>query len=176
MLGVYLCQRWIVEYNGIMQPVLFLIFFTDFVTPEKCTISEGCWLWHTPGYQQKFWPKTQFLKITGSGLNLELDAVLVILKTKFYKKKMIFDTPFLIWSLVICLARLKPLKIDLFQNPILFCKHLGPLLSHRNGSVCKMCVWISVFRRKQAQLRLCKLGPGTVLIFYKSLSPTPIYI
>ena len=84
---VYLCQRWIVEFKGIMQPVLFLIFFTDFVTPEKCTISEGCWLWHTPGYQQKFWPKTQFLKITGSGLNLELDAVLVILKTKFYKKK-----------------------------------------------------------------------------------------
>ena len=29
---------------------------------------------------------------------------------------------------------------------------------------------------KQAQQRLCKLGPGTVLIFYKSLAPTPIYM
>ena len=28
---------------------------------------------------------------------------------------------------------------------------------------------------QQAQLRLCKLGPGTVLILYKSLAPTPIY-
>ena len=28
---------------------------------------------------------------------------------------------------------------------------------------------------EHAQLRLCKLGPGTVLIFYKSLAPTPIY-
>ena len=62
---------------------------------------------------------------------------------------MIFDTPFLKWSPVICLASLKPLKIDLFQNPILFCKYLGTLLSHRNGSVCKMCVGISVFRRKK---------------------------
>ena len=30
--------------------------------------------------------------------------------------------------------------------------------------------------KKQAQLRLCKLEPGTVLIFYKFLAPTPIYI
>ena len=29
---------------------------------------------------------------------------------------------------------------------------------------------------KQAQLRLCKLGPGTVLIFYKSFAPTSIYM
>ena len=29
-------------------------------------------------------------------------------------------------------------------------------------------------RMEQAQLRLCKLGPGTVLIFYKSFGPTPI--
>ena len=29
---------------------------------------------------------------------------------------------------------------------------------------------------EQAQLRLSKLGPGTVLIFYKSFGPTPIYI
>ena len=29
---------------------------------------------------------------------------------------------------------------------------------------------------KQAQLRLCKLGPGTVLIFYMSLARTPMYM
>ena len=34
LLGVYLCQRWIVEFKGIMQPVLFMIFFLDFVTPQ----------------------------------------------------------------------------------------------------------------------------------------------
>ena len=35
LLGVYLCQRWIVEFKGIMRPVLFMIFFSDFVTPQK---------------------------------------------------------------------------------------------------------------------------------------------
>ena len=39
--------------------------------------------------------------------------------------------------------------IDLFQNRILFCKYLGPQISHRNGFVFKICVWISVFRRKK---------------------------
>ena len=52
---------------------------------------------------------------------------------------MIFDTPTIIWSPIICLASLKPFQIDLFQNPILFFKYLSPLLSHRNGFVCKMC-------------------------------------
>ena len=37
LLGVYLCQRWIVEFKGIMQPVLFIIFFLHFVTPHKLT-------------------------------------------------------------------------------------------------------------------------------------------
>ena len=37
LLRVYLCQRWIVEFKGIMQPVLFMIFFLDFVTPQKRT-------------------------------------------------------------------------------------------------------------------------------------------
>ena len=35
LLGVYLCQRWIVDLKGIMQPVLFRIFFSDFVTPQN---------------------------------------------------------------------------------------------------------------------------------------------
>ena len=39
--------------------------------------------------------------------------------------------------------------IDLFQNSILFCKYLGPLILHRNGFVFKICIWISVFRRKK---------------------------
>ena len=39
--------------------------------------------------------------------------------------------------------------IDLFQNHILFCKFLGPLISYRNGFVFKIYVWISVFRRKK---------------------------
>ena len=38
--------------------------------------------------------------------------------------------------------------IDLFQNRILFCKYLCPLISHRKVFVFKICVWISVFRRK----------------------------
>ena len=41
LLGVYLCQRWRVEFKGIMQPVVFMIFFSYFVTPQKCTMSEG---------------------------------------------------------------------------------------------------------------------------------------
>ena len=47
------------------------------------------------------------------------------IENKILQKNMIFDTPFLIWSPVICLASLKPSKIDPFQNPILFCKYLG---------------------------------------------------
>ena len=43
LLQVYLCQHWIVEFKGIMQPVFFMIFFSDFVTPQKCIMSEGCW-------------------------------------------------------------------------------------------------------------------------------------
>ena len=36
----------------------------------------------------------------------------------------------------------------LIENPILFCKYLRPLISQRNGFVFKICVWITVFRRK----------------------------
>ena len=35
------------------------------------------------------------------------------------------------------------------KNPILFREFLGPLWSYKNGSVFKMTVWISVFRRKK---------------------------
>ena len=38
--------------------------------------------------------------------------------------------------------------ISLFQSPVLFRKYLGPLKSHRNGFVFKICVWIPVFRGK----------------------------
>ena len=31
-------------------------------------------------------------------------------------------------------------------------------------------------KKQQAQLRLCKLGLGTVLIFYKSFAPTSVYM
>ena len=41
LLGIYLCQRWIVEFKGITQPVLFMIFFSDFVNTQKRTLSEG---------------------------------------------------------------------------------------------------------------------------------------
>ena len=44
LLVVYLCQRWIVEFKGITEPVLFMIFFSDFVTLQKRTMSKGCWL------------------------------------------------------------------------------------------------------------------------------------
>ena len=33
--------------------------------------------------------------------------------------------------------------------PILFNKYFSPLVSHRIGLVFKICVWISVFRRKK---------------------------
>ena len=35
------------------------------------------------------------------------------------------------------------------KSPILFGKYLGCLKSYRIGSVFKICVWISVFRRKK---------------------------
>ena len=37
----------------------------------------------------------------------------------------------------------------LIKTPILFHIYLSSLLSHRNGSVFKMYIWISVFRRKK---------------------------
>ena len=36
-----------------------------------------------------------------------------------------------------------------FQNPVLFCKYLSPLKSHKIGSVFKIYIYISVFRRKK---------------------------
>ena len=35
------------------------------------------------------------------------------------------------------------------KSPILFCRYLGYLKPYRNGSVFKICVWISVFSRKK---------------------------
>ena len=42
--SIRFCQRWTVKFKGTMQPVLFMIFFSDFVTPKKRTMSEGCWI------------------------------------------------------------------------------------------------------------------------------------
>ena len=42
--GFVLCQCWTAEFKGITWPVLFMIFFYDFVTPKKRNMSEGCWL------------------------------------------------------------------------------------------------------------------------------------
>ena len=39
--------------------------------------------------------------------------------------------------------------ICLCQSRILFSKYLRTLKSHRNGFVFKICIWISVFRRKK---------------------------
>ena len=36
-----------------------------------------------------------------------------------------------------------------FRNPVLFCKYLSPLKSHKIGSVFKIYIWISVFREKK---------------------------
>ena len=52
------------------------------------------------------------------------------------------------------LALLRPLLVIpnmnlSIQNPILFCKYLSPLISHINGSVFRIYIWISVFRRKK---------------------------
>ena len=38
------CQRWTAEFKGITWPMLFMIFFSDFVTPKKRNMSEGCWV------------------------------------------------------------------------------------------------------------------------------------
>ena len=81
-----------------------------------------------PRYQHKFRPKVQFSKLFEINfllfLNLELKGVFVILKTKFYKKKNIFDTFAVILSqfFLACLEH----KVVMFQNPILFCAYLGP--------------------------------------------------
>ena len=37
----------------------------------------------------------------------------------------------------------------LIQIPILFCKYLSPQKLHGNGFVFKICIWISIFRRKK---------------------------
>ena len=39
LLRVYLCQRWIVEFKGIMQPVLFLILSPLKITPFMKDVS-----------------------------------------------------------------------------------------------------------------------------------------
>ena len=39
--------------------------------------------------------------------------------------------------------------INWSQSHILFCKYLGPLISHRNGFVLKICIYILVFRRQK---------------------------
>ena len=41
----------------------------------------------------------------------------------------------------------------LIKDPILFCMFLSSLKLHRNGFVFKICVWISVFRRKNIAKR-----------------------
>ena len=53
------------------------------------------------------------------------------------------------------------------KNPILFCKFLSPLKSHRNGFVFKIYIWISVFRRKKrfenpmlGCREICKINMG----------------
>ena len=53
-----------------------------------------------------------------------------------------------------------------FQNPILVCKYLSPLISHRNGSVFKIYIWISVFRRKK-QFRNLFLGSRDIIHIQK---------
>ena len=42
------------------------------------------------------------------------------------------------------------LWIYVFKNPILFHNYLSPQMSHKNDFVFKICVWISVFRRKKS--------------------------
>ena len=60
---------------------------------------------------------------------------------------------------------------NLIKNPILFCKFLSSLKSHRNGFVFKICVWISVFRRKQTCKTpilgcrdICKISTATFFL------------
>ena len=58
-------------------------------------------------------------------------------------------------------------------------KEIWPKSNLKVGFVILKAVWTErdwhKINSEQAQLRLCKLGPATVLIFYKSLAPTPIY-
>ena len=42
----------------------------------------------------------------------------------------------------------------LSRNHILFCKYLSPLNLHRNGTIFKIFIWISVFRRKKRFVNL----------------------
>ena len=43
-LGFVGSQHWTAEFKKITKPVLFMIFFKDFVTPQKRNMSEGYWL------------------------------------------------------------------------------------------------------------------------------------
>ena len=49
------------------------------------------------------------------------------------------------WSFSGCLAQSLLILTCLLRNPILFWKFLSPLQSHRNSSVFRIEVWISVF-------------------------------
>ena len=48
-----------------------------------------------------------------------------------------------------------------FRNPVLFCKYLSPLKSHKIGSVFKIYIWISVFREKK-RFRNLFIGSGDI--------------
>ena len=120
-------------------------------------------------------------------LQLELAKLHIILAElckymhSVYQAITFYDKIWLICTFVLFLPSSAPTptsaKLGWLSISFTFHTHpLSPLKTHKNDSVFKICVWISVFRRKQAQLRLCKLGPGTVLIFYKSFAPTPIYM
>ena len=61
------------------------------------------------------------------------------------------------------------------KTPICFANNLPPFNPQKWFFIQNVHRDLS-FQEKQAQLRLCKLGPGTVLIFYKTLAPTPIYM
>ena len=79
--------------------------------------------------------------------------------TNIFSTKIILDLKFFLTQ--ICFHSWSFWTLD-FLGPKSFCpKFFGQKMQQ------KKC--------KQAQLRLCKLGPGTVLIFCKSLAPTPIY-
>ena len=77
------------------------------------------------------------------------------------------------WKLVLPMSTRKYV-VDKLNNRFTVSKHFVLADKHSLTKI-EFCL-LAHPHIKQAQLRLCKLWSGTVLIFYKSFVPTPIYM
>ena len=70
-----------------------------------------------------------------------------------------------------------PIWLCPFQNPILVCKYLSPLISHRNGSVFKIYIYGSQFSEEEKNsLEICFLVPEILNKSYSCIFLNTLYI